>query len=220
MLATSHDLPLRGNYFAETEYLDQDLNSGTLRNRAGARMLALTDECFIALHNVMADEFGARSEGVLKAFGGDWGRQAAQQFVAETARHHDRASTELPLAVFSADLTAAFLHHGWGRFQFDFGRYSHGIIGVDVHEPFVGSVVKSAGRLVEPLLAGFLAGMFSQLAGITLECLQTECRANGAAVSRFLLTVPERLAAVTPLTLEQKPHGEIVAALEKTQAAQ
>src|SRR5438132_2640294 len=142
MLASSHDLPLRGDYFAEAEYFEQDLNAGALRNRAGARMLALTDECLVAIHNTIAGQFGARSDAVLAAIGRDWGRRAADQFAAEMARHRGRATADLPLAVFAADLSAAFLHHGWGRFHFDFERFSRGILGVNVLDPIVGGVVK------------------------------------------------------------------------------
>src|SRR5258708_44426 len=174
MLASAHDWPLRGNYFAEAEYLEQDLNAGTLRNRAGARVVALTDECLVAVHNAIAEQFGARSDAVLAAVGRDWGRRAAEQFAAEMASHRGRAIADLPLAVFAADLSAAFRHHGWGRCEFDFDRFSRGILGVNVFDPVLGSVVKRAECVGEPLLAGFLAGMLSQLAGTELDCLQTE----------------------------------------------
>jgi len=216
MLASTHDLPLCGDYFAEAEYLEQDLNTGTIRNRAGSRMLALTDEFLVAMHNGVEDHFGALSDAVLTAIGRDWGRRAAEQFGAEMARHRARAAGELPLSVFAADLAAAFRHHGWGCVAFDFERFSHGILGVDVTNPVVGSAVKHADVQNEPLLAGFLAGMFSQLSGTELDCLQTECGGNGIAASRFLLTVPERVAAVAGLVAERRPHVEILAELEKT----
>jgi predicted hydrocarbon binding protein len=218
MLANAYDLPLRGNYFAEAEYLEQDLNAGTLRNRAGARVVALTDECLVAVHNAIAEQFGGRSDAVLSAVGRDWGRRAGEQFAAEMAHHRERPLADLPLAVFAADLTAAFLHHGWGRVELDFDRFSRGILGVNVYDPVLGSVVKRGESVGEPLLAGFLAGMFSDLSGTDLDCLQTECRAGGAAASRFLLTVPERVAAVAALAVERKPHAEILAELEQTKA--
>ena len=40
MQANTDELPLRGNYFAEAVYLEQNLAAGTLQNRAAARMAA------------------------------------------------------------------------------------------------------------------------------------------------------------------------------------
>jgi predicted hydrocarbon binding protein len=210
MISTTHDLPARGNYFAEGAYLSQDLGAGTLHNRAGARMLALSDSFLISTLNTLQEELGAGAAAVVKDMGRDWGRRAAEQFAAEMDEYYGRPLMQLPLAMFAATLTEAFRHHGWGAFRFDFSRYAHGLVIVEVREPFVGGVVKASGTPVEPLLAAFLAGMFSHFAGTELDCAQTECRACGAELSRFVLTAPERLKGAAG-----KSHEDIVEQLSK-----
>src|SRR5262245_16794535 len=216
MQANATDLPLRGNYFAEADYLSQDLAAGTLTNRAGARFVALPDDLMVSRCNTRAEGLGDRAAEVLTATGRDWGRRAAGQYAEELGAHHGTPLPEQPLALFAADLTAAFLHHGWGRFRFDLSRYARGLLVVDVEAPFLGSVVRPAGRPVESLLAGFLAGMFTHFAGVDLGCVQTECRAAGATRSRFVLTVPKRLAAVAGWPESGRGHDEIVAELERS----
>jgi predicted hydrocarbon binding protein len=210
MISTTHDLPPRGNYFAEGPYLSQDLGAGTLRNRAGARMVALSDGFLVATLNTLHEELGSQANIVLKDMGRDWGRRAAEQFAAEMGDYFGRTLMQLPLAMFAATLTEAFRHHGWGAFRFDFSRYAHGLVVVEVREPFIGAVLKSSGAPVESLLAAFLAGMFSHFAGTELDCAQTECRTCGAEMSRFVLTAPERLKGVVG-----KSHEEVVEQLSK-----
>src|SRR5262245_44957410 len=117
MISITHDLPPRGNYFAEDSYLSQDLGAGTLRNRAGARMLALADNFLVATLNTLHEELGTQAEPVLKDMGRDWGRRAAEQFAAEMGEFYGRPLMQLPLAMFAANITEAFRHHGWGAFR-------------------------------------------------------------------------------------------------------
>ena len=108
MIASTQDLPLNGNYFAECDYLSQDLKSGTIANRAGARILALTDDFLIAVHNSLEAQLGEKAVAVLAQFTRDWGRRAAEQFSAEIENHHGKPLTQLPLGLFAADLAEAF----------------------------------------------------------------------------------------------------------------
>ena len=209
MISTSHDLPPRGNYFAEGSYLTQDLGAGTLQNRAGARMVALTDDFLVAMLNTLERELGAGADEVVKATGRDWGRRAAEQFAAEMQKYRGRALLQLPLAMFAADLAEAFRHHGWGAFRFDFSHYALGVLTVEVRSPIIGGVVKPTAPPADALLGAFLAGMVSHFAGIELDCVQTKCPTIG--VSGFVLTAPERLKAVRP----GGPHDEIIAELTR-----
>src|SRR4051812_40261510 len=158
MISSTHDLPPRGNYFAEGAYLTQDLGAGTLSNRAGARMLALSDTFLVSMFNTLQAELGEQANAVVKDMGRDWGHRAAEQFAAEMGEYYDRPLMQQPLAMFAANLTEAFRHHGWGAFRFDFSRYAQGVLVVEVRDPIIGGVVKPANAPVEALLAAFLAG--------------------------------------------------------------
>jgi predicted hydrocarbon binding protein len=210
MIASTHDLPLKGNYFAEGSYLTQDLGAGTLHNRSGARMLALSDTFLVSMLNTLEAELGEQAGAIVKEMGRDWGRRAAEQFAAEMGDYFGRPLMQQPLAMFAANLTEAFRHHGWGSFRLDFSRYAHGVLVVEVTEPLIGGSVKPAAAPVEGLLTAFLAGMFSYFAGQELDCVQTDCRTRGAEQSRFVLTIPDRLKAVSG-----KSHADTVAELMK-----
>ena len=216
MISSTHDLPPRGNYFAEADYLTQDLGAGTIHNRAGARMLALEDDFLVEMCNTLERELGDSAADAIKDIGRDWGVRAAEQFAREMESHYGRPLMQLPLAMFTACLTEAFRHHGWGAVGVDFGHYPQGLLAVEVGDPVVGGSVRDAGAPVEGLLAGFLAGMFSHFAGVELDCLQTECQSLGHARSRFLLTVPERLEAAAELRADGRSHEEIVEELRNT----
>lgn len=204
---------ISGNYFATATYLSQDLGTGTIRNRAGGRIAALSDDGVISLMNVLEKELGDRAPVVLKRLGQDWGRRAAEQFMAELSEYRNQPFADQALASFAADLTSAFAHHGWGSFSFDFSRYAAGIIVVEVATPFLGCAVVPTGKPIEHLLAGFLAGMFGRFADVEIDGLQTECVANGSDQSRFVLSLAERLEKVAS-GVGQRSHLEIVNELE------
>jgi predicted hydrocarbon binding protein len=210
MLASTHDLPLRTNYFAEGAYLAHDLESGTIRNRAGSRMLVLSDDLLVALVNTLAAEMGDQASNVIAALGKQWGRNAAAEFAEEMELHFGKPLQDLPLALFTASLAESFRHHGWGGIEFMLDRFVQGLVVVDMRDPLLGSVVRPAKEPVELLTAAFLAGMFSQFAGVELDCVQTECRACGSNGSKFVLTIPERFAAARASIVTGKSHDSIV----------
>ncbi len=210
MISSTHDLPPRGNYFAESGYLAQDLKTGAIHNRAGARMIALTDDFLVSLHNGLQAELGDRAAAVLKAVARDWGRRAAEQFAAEMEKHYGKPLSELPLGLFATDLTEAFRRHGWGLFRLNFNQYAQGVLSIAVQNPIVGAIVKPSKRPVDGLLAGFLAGMFSHFAAIELDCVQTDCQACGSGESRFVLTIPQRLSVLDGRTPNGRGHSEML----------
>lgn len=212
------ELPLRGNYFAEGAYAHTDLRSGTVRNRAGARLVALTEDFLAGLCGGLSDACGDRAADVLKAIGRAYGRAEGQRLAAELEAYYGRPVADFPLAVTDSCLREAFSHHGWGTVKADFGRYEKGVLVAAVdHAPFAALVGRSD-RPVEALLAGLLAGLFSHFAGVELDCMQTECPTRGAANSRFVLTVPSRLAAVAGWAEAGRSHDEIVTELEAARA--
>jgi predicted hydrocarbon binding protein len=213
MISSTLDLPPRGNYFAEDAYLSQDLGAGTMRNRSGTRILAMGDDLLVATINVLGETLGEQAPAVIKEMGRDWGRRTAQQFGAELEPFYGKPVTQLPLAMFTACLTEAFRHDGWGAVHIDVSRYTQGLLAIEVRDPLLGQSVRPAKAPVEGLLAAFLAGVFSQFTGVELECVQTDCRGCGAATSRFVLSIPERMQAGERFA--GRPHDAVVEELCK-----
>lgn len=218
MLGYYHDLPLRGNFFAWKAYVRQDLNGGTLVNRAGEALLMLPDEAVIAVINTLRSELGDASRGMIRAMSRTWGHRAAEKLAEEVGAYYGRPFLQLPLALVTAVLTEAFRHHGWGTVRFDLSHYVNGLIVVEAAHPFEGSLIRATegnDGTKDEILAGLLAGMMSFFAGRELDCFQTDARGHGASVSRFVITVPERLEGLN----SDSPHEQVVAALCATRGA-
>jgi hypothetical protein len=210
MLGCSHDLPPRGNYFAWNAYVQQNLHAGTMFNRSGAPLLIVPDECLVAVVRTLEEEWGEeQATEILRSIATAWGRRAGEQLVQEVTAFYGRSFMDLPLAMVTAVLTEAFRHHGWGTFRLDFSRYVHGIVIVEVDNPLEGSIARPDCGALDHILSGLLSGMWSYLAGRELGCLQTDARGRGASVSRFILTVPERLMGRSA----GLPHDEALAEL-------
>jgi predicted hydrocarbon binding protein len=146
--------------------------------------------------------------------GREWGRRAADQFAEEIGAFRGRTLSELPLAMYCADLTQAFRRHGWGVFDFDLSRYCDGILVVHVQDPIIGGAIRSADRPVDRVLQAFLAGMFSRFANEELDCLQTEFRGDGDSRCRFVITKAERIREVAD-GVGVRTHGELIEQLAR-----
>ena len=66
------------NYYTEDVYMTADVEAGILYNRSGRRMLALTNDVLVGLHQALASECGERAGEVLQHCGRKWGRNFAQ----------------------------------------------------------------------------------------------------------------------------------------------
>src|SRR5262249_36345569 len=148
---------------------------------------------------------GRRAARVLKAAGREWGRGFAQRLAAELADFRGEPLTEAPVARFQTDLQSAFRHLGWGVLALDFSRYDKGLLVAEVrHSP--------PWAAAEALLAGALAGLFSQFAGQELAAVGTPA---GRDLRRYVIALPERLARVADALHRRRPHAEVVAELEE-----
>jgi uncharacterized protein len=129
---------------------------------------------------------------------------------------HGRPLAELPVMLFSAGLAELLRAQGWGRVHIDLGRYDKGLIVVALRDSAFAELYGQSEKPCDGLFAGVLAGLFSHLSGEALDCAQTQCRAAGAADSRFVLTLPERLRKVPEWLAGRLGHDAIVAELEST----
>lgn len=204
------DFSFRPNYFAEGLYASTDVIKGVTRNRAGTRIIALSEDFLLGMRRVLIDECGAAADSVAHSIGKKWGRLFAQRFSREMNDYYGRPINEFPLAVFHACLIELFSHHGWGRIRLEWERKDVGIIGVAVDSALMSTLVRDAAAPVDAMLAGVLAGFFSDLSGEDLECAQTQCLACGAAESRFVLALASRLAGAEQWTRDRLNHEEIV----------
>lgn len=216
--ATVSDLPLAGNYFAGNDYLHAEPNSGMLRNRGGVRMVALPDDLLAGIYNAIEEVAGAKSGDVQAAIGRRWGAGAAEHFARELQAFYGKPLAELPFGLAVTAMRSAFRAHGWGTLHLDSSRYATGILIAELHHPVIGGDARRSGQKVEAITAGYLAAFFSNWAGRELGCMQTTGPSADAPLSRFVITIPQRLNLIREWADTSTPHDEIIAKLESTPA--
>jgi hypothetical protein len=134
--------------------------------------------------------------------GKSWGRSLAQSISRELTAHDETPLGQQTIAQVQANLTSALARHGLGRVDFDFARHAHGLIEIAVTD-----------RSPDSPLAGTLAGFFSEIANLDLDCLQTACEQPGGAPARFVVGLPQRLARAADAVREGQPHHCVIALL-------
>jgi predicted hydrocarbon binding protein len=209
---------MRGDYFAEGDYLKTDIAKGVTRNRSGVRMLSLTSDFLMGLRSALRNQCGEAAEAVFKDCGRNWGKQFAARFEAELSAYYGTPMKEAPFGVFEACVVQSFSHHGWGKLTFDLTHHDKGLVLLKIENAVMANLVGTSEVPVDSLLAGILASLFSHFAGEELDCVQTQCKAMGAADSRFVVTAPTRLTGVADWVAKGRSHDEIIAELAETQA--
>jgi predicted hydrocarbon binding protein len=213
MMATEA-LPVRGNYFAGEDYLSYDVGKGTIRNRSGVRMCALTSDFLLGLQNGIRNECGEAADEILKQTGRRWGQSFAKRLDKELGEWYQCEIQDLPMAQFGACLVEAFLHHGWGRLALDFTQYESGLVIAAVENaPYAGLMQGKSNGPADLMLGGVLAGMFSHWSGNQLDVVQSECPTMGGKLSRFIIADSEKIKAVQHFVREPKAHERILATL-------
>lgn len=208
----------RGNYYTDGSYMTTDLRKGVTRNRAGTRMVALTNDFLLGFRGALADECGPAADTVLKTCGRTWGKRFAARFEREMTDFYGIAAGDFSMAMFHACLAEAFARHGWGRLELDLRLHDRGLILARIEHPVMGEIVTDADAPVETLMVGILAGFFSHFSGENLDCVQTCCKARGAADTRFIIGLGKRLGPVPGWLGQGRTHDEIIAEVVNTRA--
>jgi uncharacterized protein len=209
---------LRGNYYAERNYLKTDVKRGVTRNRAGTRIITLTCDFLIGLRNALEYECGKATDAVFKTSGKKFGKNFAKRTSKELGDFYGTAFDDFSMAHFEACLKESFSHHGWGKLSIDTSKHDKGLLIFTVENALYAGLLKKTETPADPLLAGVLAGFFSEISGEELDVVQTQCSACGAADSKFVVTLPSRLKNAENWVKNKQPHQQIVDLLEKTTA--
>jgi predicted hydrocarbon binding protein len=209
---------MRGNYFGDDSYLTTDVRTGVTRNRAGTRIITLTQDFLLGLRNALVTECGPAADLVLKTCGKTWGRQFAVRMENELSEFYSAPLSESPMAVFEACLVEAFSRHGWGRVKLDWTMSDRGLILAELEGAVFAEIIGTSERPVESLSAGVLAGMFGNFSGQDIDCVQTACKSCGAATSRFVMGLSARIAPATEAVEKGRTHEQVVAELAESKA--
>lgn len=218
-MTTDSSLPLRGNYFGGNAYMTVDTETGVMRNRAGRRMIALTDDFLQGFHEALEIECGEAAPEVMWSCGRTFGLRFAEKLDRELADYYGMQIRDFSLAFFDLCFAEALSRHGWGKLRMDYSNVDIGVIVAEIENGVFHGVFGDADAPIETLLSGLLAGMFSHFSGQELGSLQTDCESMGAAVSRFVITLRSRLDDVSDALPEGARHNDVLSALAKSEAA-
>jgi predicted hydrocarbon binding protein len=177
-------------------------------------LVAWPPELLRALHQTLKNECGPVAGTVLHAAGRTYGRSLGQRVSMDLAAHADEALGDLPAAVVQANLASYFARLGWGRVDFDFTRFTEGLVEISVTRGPSIAWSEPAVPAADQLLAGVFAGLFAELSGVELDCLQTDYEVAGTAPARFIIGLSIRLSQVAKLARQGQPHASVVTALE------
>ncbi len=210
-ILTSHTAGQQTLPFYERGYFRHKLSHGILHNRYGTKMCFMPSELMLALKQVLEEETGEAWVNILKRVGRIWGRRVARRFEKEITEYYSRPLHEIPVKELARILEGYFRYHGWGDLKLEFDRAEYGFIFARLQNSAFVEVTGRASMAVDSLVSGLLAEFFCQLSERTdIECIETECSAQGYPECRFVVGLASRLAIVERMTEEGASHEQIV----------
>ena len=184
---------------------------GVLYNPAQTRICLLSTDLLSGVHRALEDEAGEAWTVILKSCGQTWGSRLARRLDRELQTLGGTTLGDTPIGQLSQSLQRYFGFHGWGdlTLQLDLAQ-TRGVLQAELRDSIFAEVIRESSLPVDCMLAGILASLFSYLSQHSLDCLQTACTTQGAAVSRFVITSPERTARARELLEQGVSHQELV----------
>lgn len=205
-----------GNFFAQDNYFQSDIELGMLKNRQGARLLALPDALLDVLYSGLEYELGNATGFVLFQCGAQWGKAFYRRFVTEVSEYYGQPLAQLGTLEFVQCLQQCWRTCGWGTIALNFDHYEQGFLLVTVtHSAFT----KGQGNPNRPqakVESGFLSGFFSQLTGQPLHAVQTACESLGAPANQFILGLADRIKVAEAWLDEGQDHSTIMQRLSQS----
>ena len=188
-----------------------DLRQGVFYNPAGTRCCLLSTDLLRGVYLALLEEAGEAWTVILKNCGRIWGERLARRLDGELRNLFQTELGDLPVARFEECMREYFAFHGWGELIIQTGRtVERGYVEASLRDSIFLEVVEDSPVMVDWLMSGILASLFSYLSGQTLDALQTACPSQGAATSLFLISAPERIEAALEKLGQGASHQELM----------
>lgn len=192
----------------------RDAATGIVEDPGGARVVLAAHNFMRSLHGLLQAEKNAVWQATFLHCGVAIGKKVATRLDAELTRCNQPVLASLPLETCLIFIERHFASHGWGRLKLDLtDAPEHGLVSARLQGSYFVEVLGDVDEFVDPLLAGVLQGFFEYVSGQELGCLEIACMRRGSAHCTFVITAPDRLAAVTPL-LGAATADDIIARLK------
>lgn len=184
----------------EDDSFSYNPRQGVLFNPAQTRYCVLSADLLGGVHQALADEAGEAWTIILKSCGTTWGSRLARRLDRELKALGGIPLGEVPIGEFSQTLQRYFAFHGWGDLSLDLSlAQDRGIVIAELRDSIFAEVIKDSEEMVDWLMSGILASLFSYLSEQELDCVQVSCSSKGAPASRFLISSVERISKASEL---------------------
>lgn len=208
------------DYYQEELYMTADVETGVLYNRAGRRMLALTDDFLIGLHRALEKECGERAGLVIHRCGRKWGYNFGTGLAAEWSEFYGTPFGNFPLAMFQSLLIQEFAHNGWGQLEMHYELLEQGIVWLALQGAIMAAIRADVrDTKADILTAGIIGGMYSSFLGRELDCLQSQSEAEGFPESRFVISDASRIDQLRSQIQAGDSHESILGRLKSLSTA-
>jgi hypothetical protein len=201
-------------YFLKSDYLQGSAYEGTIHTRYGDRMLVLPEELVQGLHRAVAFETGRALPIIMYTCGKRWGARVVKRWEDGWRQAYQERMDGAAFTMVAAWLDSAFRYNGWGGLEIDFSLENEGVVQFFVKDcVFARLLHDSEEPMVGDIFAGLFASLSSWLSGRDLECVQVACEKSGADRSRFVVSTPERVAAVRTMRMEDAGTEQLLVKL-------
>ncbi|HSI84808.1 MAG: V4R domain-containing protein [Candidatus Methylacidiphilales bacterium] len=184
-----------------------------------------TEDWITGLHYGLDDALGAEeANATLYACGCEWGKLDAARF-AEKMRH-EFGGGKLSIAQMNRNFVLEswwwpLRAMGYGTWRLNQAHSSHGLLHVSLRNSMIARSMQQLGKPVCHMSAGFFAGFFSALEGLTggaapaedLAAVEVECYAMGHDCCQFLIGKPDFVRRAEAWRRQGDTADEIIAKL-------
>ena len=177
--------------------LNFDLYEGTVVDTSDTRNIFLGSDILRGIHAALSYEAGAAWKIVLYRCGFLWGQKTLRYFVRQSQGAFGAKFEQISVDAFLSNLVTFMNFNGWGVLSFDLQHATtHGVLRFELRKSIFSDALEHLRERVDFMIAGMLAGIFSDLASAELECIEVCSALTGAPTSIFLLSAKERIEAL------------------------
>lgn len=191
---SAYDLPPVPHFYRD-DYIEGDFEQGTLRTSLGTRVIALPRDLVLGLHEAIEYEAGRAWSIVCYSCGRNWGARLMQMMQNEWRAHYRQHLEHMDFEIFEGWINEFFRFNGWAELEIDFALEPQGLVDFYLSDSVLEQLLEGfEADHVNEIFAGVIAAMVSWLAGRELEALEIASPRRGAARSRIIVGLPERIA--------------------------
>lgn len=198
--------------------LSYDDDAGVIRDDRQNRMIWIPEDLIQAIHVTVKQQMKGVASQTLYNFGRYWGERFFKHVEERilNSRPNVKRIQEVSVRDFIKVCDALWADLGWGHFEL---VQAHGQIFVNLYNSPYAQVVDQTNENVDHMFAGMFAGIFSELSGPRLECVEIMCYANGYDYCRFIQGSEQVVDVIKTWQAQGATYEDIIQRIQQQHAA-